>query len=276
MEVAGFRAGPGMGMLVKRTERLRAVLDLLAESGSVDIDDIVDRLGVSAATARRDLDALAAEQLLTRTRGGATAQSVAYDLPLRYKREQNAKQKQAIAKAASGLVPVGAVVGLTGGTTSTAVAGALAARADVAQPAAKHGLTVVTNAVNIAAELVMRPQIRTVVTGGVVQPRSYELVGPYSDEVLGQITLDFAFIGVNGVDPTFGATVHDEREAAINALMARRAERAVLVADSSKIGRRAFATVASLEAFEILVTDDGISDRHKTAFEDAGIHIVVA
>ncbi|WP_460520772.1 DeoR/GlpR family DNA-binding transcription regulator [Humibacter antri] len=261
---------------MKRTERLRAVLDLLAETGSVEIDEIVDRLGVSTATARRDLDALAAEQLLARTRGGATAQSVAYDLPLRYKREQNAKQKQAIAKAASDLVPMGAVVGLTGGTTSTAVAGALAARADLAQPSPRHGLTVVTNAINIAAELVMRPRIRTVVTGGVVQPRSYELVGPYSDEVLAQIAMDFAFIGVNGIDPVFGATVHDEREAAINALMARRAERAVVIADSSKIGTRAFATVASLEAFETLITDVGISDRHRAAFEVAGITVVVA
>ena len=259
-----------------RAERLRAVHDLLGESGSVEIGDIVSRLGVSVATARRDLDALATEQLLTRTRGGASARSVAYDLPLRYKREHNAAQKQAIARAASALVPVGAVVGLTGGTTSTGVAAALAVRTDIAQRAPQHGLTIVTNAVNIAAELAVRPQIRTVVTGGVVQSRSYELVGPYSDEVLGQITMDLAFIGVNGVDPAFGVTVHDEREAAVNALIARRAERAILVADSSKIGRRAFATVGLLSDFTTLITDDGITQGDRAAFESAGIEVVVA
>ncbi|WP_022900799.1 DeoR/GlpR family DNA-binding transcription regulator [Humibacter albus] len=261
---------------MKRAERLRAVLDLLAETGQIEVDDIVQRLGVSPATARRDLDALASQQLLSRTRGGATGQSVAYDLPLRYKREQNAAQKQAIAHAASALVPRGAVVGLCGGTTSTAVATALAERPDVAEPSSSPTLTVVTNAINIAAQLVMRPQIKVVMTGGVVHPRSYELVGPYTDAVLAQITLDFAFIGVNGVDPVFGATVHDEHEAAINALMARRSERSVLVTDSSKIGRRAFASVGRPGAFDTIITDDGITTKQLAAFEDSGVRVIVA
>ncbi|WP_243062553.1 DeoR/GlpR family DNA-binding transcription regulator [Humibacter sp. RRB41] len=260
---------------MKRSERHRAVLDLLAETGKVEVDEIVERLDVSPATARRDLDSLAAQQLLTRTRGGATGQSVAYDLPLRYKREQHTRQKEAIARAASALVPRGAVVGLSGGTTSTIVATALGARPDFADMSAHPSLTVVTNAINIAAQLVMRPQIKIVMTGGVVQARSYELVGPYTNAVLDQITMDFAFIGVNGVDPAFGATVHDEHEATVNALMARRAERPVLIADSSKIGRRAFAAVGDRRLFETLITDDGITDEQRASFEAAGVHVIV-
>lgn len=261
---------------MNRTERLRAILDLLAETGRIEVEEIVDRLDVSAATARRDLDALASQQLLTRTRGGATGQSVAYDLPLRYKREQHAPQKLAIAQAASGLVPMGAVVGLSGGTTSTAVADALGSRADIAEPSPHHSLTVVTNAINIAAQLIMRPQIRIVVTGGVVQSRSYELVGPYSDVVLEKITMDFAFVGVAGIDPVIGPTVRDEREAAVNGLMARRAEHAVVVADSSKIGRRAFATLGDETLFDTLITDDGITPDQRSAFEDAGLRVIIA
>lgn len=261
---------------MNRAERLRTVLDLLAETGQIEVDDIVERLGVSPATARRDLDALASQQLLSRTRGGATGQSVAYDLPLRFKRGQHAEEKQAIALAASAIVPRGSVVGLCGGTTSTAVATALGARPDVAEPSPRPTLTVVTNAINIAAQLLMRPQIKVVMTGGVVQPRSYELVGPYTDSVLAQITLDFAFIGVNGLDPRLGPTVHDEHEAAVNALMARRAERAVLVADSSKIGRRALAAVAEPGTFDTLITDDGITTSQLSAFENAGLRVIVA
>jgi DeoR family transcriptional regulator of aga operon len=261
---------------VNRSARLQAVLDLLAETGQIEVDDIVRRLEVSPATARRDLDALASQQLLSRTRGGATGQSVAYDLPLRYKREQHAEQKQAIAQAASALVPRGAVVGLCGGTTSTAVATALGTRPDLVEPSSRPALTVVTNAINIAAQLVMRPQIKVVMTGGVVQARSYELVGPYTDSVLGQITLDFAFIGVNGLDPVFGPTVHDEHEAAVNALMAERAERAVLVADASKIGRRAFASVGAPGAFDTFITDDGITTKQLSDFNDAGLRVIVA
>ncbi|MGH1525802.1 DeoR/GlpR family DNA-binding transcription regulator [Leifsonia sp. L25] len=261
---------------MNRAERLNAVLDLLADSGQVDVEDIVAKLDVSAATARRDLDALASQQLLTRTRGGAVGQSVAYDLPIRYKREQHAPEKLRIAQAASALVPRGAVVGLCGGTTSTAVATVLGARPDLMESSPHPNLTVVTNAINIAAQLVMRPQIKTVVTGGVVHARSYELVGPYSDVVLEKITMDIAFIGVNGIDPLVGATVHDEGEASVNSLMARRATRAVVVADSSKIGRKAFATLGGPKLLTTLITDDGITAEQRAAFVEAGFEVIVA
>jgi DeoR family transcriptional regulator of aga operon len=261
---------------MNRAERLNAVLDLLAESGQVDVEDIVAKLDVSAATARRDLDALASQQLLTRTRGGAVGQSVAYDLPIRYKREQHAPEKLRIAQAASALVPRGAVVGLCGGTTSTAIATVLGSRPDLMEPSPHPNLTVVTNAINIAAQLVMRPQIKTVVTGGVVHARSYELVGPYSDVVLEKITMDIAFIGVNGIDPVVGATVHDEGEASVNSLLARRATRAVVVADSSKIGRKAFATLGGPKLLTTLITDDGITAEQRAAFVEAGFEVIVA
>ena len=261
---------------MNRAERLIAVLDLLAETGQLEVEDIITKLNVSAATARRDLDTLAGQQLLTRTRGGAIGQSVAYDLPIRYKHEQHAPEKLQIAHAASALVPRGAVVGLCGGTTSTAIATVLGARADIMEASPHANLTVVTNAINIAAQLAMRPQIKTVVTGGVVHSRSYELVGPYSGVVLEKITMDIAFIGVNGIDPLVGATVHDEREAAVNTLMASRATRAVIVADSSKIGRNAFATIGGSRLFGTLITDAGITPDQIAAFADNGIDVIVA
>jgi DeoR family transcriptional regulator of aga operon len=263
-------------MSMNRSERLAAVLDLLAESGHLEVDDIITRLGVSAATARRDLDTLASQQLLTRTRGGATGQSVAYDLPLRYKREQNAPQKLRIARAASSLVARGAVVGLCGGTTSTAIAEVLSARPDIMEASPHATLTVVTNALNIAAQLAMRPQIKTVVTGGVVHSRSYELVGSYSDAVLQQVRLDIAFIGVNGIDPLAGPSVNDEREAAVNSLMTERAARAMIVADSSKIGRIAFAGLGALHRFDGLITDPGITPEQLAAFADQNFEVIVA
>jgi len=176
---------------MNRATRLIAVLDLLAETGAADVEDLVTKFGVSAATARRDLDTLASQQLVTRTHGGAIGQSmVAYDLPIRYKQELHAQEKLRIAQAASALVKRGDVIGLGGGTTSTAVANVLSARSDLMDSSPTPNLTVVTNAINIAAQLVMRPQIKTVVTGGVVHARSYELVGPYSDVVLEKITMD--------------------------------------------------------------------------------------
>ena len=261
---------------MNRAERLSAVLDLLAEDGQIEVDQIVDRLGVSPATARRDLDALAHQQLLTRTRGGAVAHSVAYDLPIRYKNQQNPAAKAAIARAASDLVPRGAVIGLCGGTTATAIADALMSRADIMEPSHGPSLTVVTNAINIAMQLAMRPQIKTVVTGGVVHARSYELVGAYADAVLGNITLDLAFIGVNGVDAVVGPTSHDEREAAVNALMASRATNAVLVADASKIDKRAFAAIGHRRLFSTIITDAGATLEQRQRLTDGGYDVIVA
>ena len=109
---------------MKRATRLNAILELLAEHGEVSVEGLVDRFEASAATIRRDLDSLAEQRLLTRTHGGAVAQSVAYELPVRYKSHLRTEQKERIALAARELVPPGAVVGLSGGTTTTALAAA--------------------------------------------------------------------------------------------------------------------------------------------------------
>jgi DeoR family transcriptional regulator, aga operon transcriptional repressor len=260
---------------MNRTERLNTILNLLAESGQIEVDEIVEKLAVSPATARRDLDGLAAQRLLSRTRGGAVKGSVAYDLPGRYNRDDNALQKQLIAQTASSLIPYGAVVGLSGGTTNTAIAQVLSTRADLNVPSNRPALTVVTNAINIAAQLAVRPNIKIMVTGGIVNARSYELVGPFAEATLQKVALDLAFIGVNGADPMLGPTVNDEGEATVNALMARRASEAYMVADSSKIGQRSFATMSGF-AFRNLITDAGITPAHKTAFETSGVKVIIA
>ncbi|WP_314097945.1 DeoR/GlpR family DNA-binding transcription regulator [Microbacterium foliorum] len=258
---------------MKRAARLNAILDRLAADGEVNVDELVDRFGASAATTRRDLDALAEQRLLTRTHGGAVAHSVAYELPIRYKSHQRTQQKESIAQAAAALVAPGMVVGLSGGTTTTAIAAALAARDDLA---VGPGITVVTNAVNIAAQLATRPDIKVVVTGGVIHSRSYELVGPFVEQLLRGVRLDIAFIGVNGMDAAAGATTQDEREAAVNRMMAERARRAVVVTDSSKLGTVAFAAVGGAELFPVLLTDDGADAATLADLRAAGYEVLTS
>lgn len=257
---------------MNRAARLTAILDLLGAQGEVSVDELVDRFGASAATTRRDLDSLAERRLLTRTHGGAVAQSVAYELPIRYKSHQRTAEKERIAAAAAALVEPGWVVGLSGGTTTTAIAAALAARDDLTT----RGITVVTNAVNIAGQLAMRPEFKVVVTGGVIHSRSFELVGPFVEQLLAGIRLDVAFIGVNGLDATYGATTHDEAEAAVNRMMAERAERAVIVADSSKFGASAFAHVGGVEQFPLVLTDARVDAAQRAALEAAGYEVRIA
>jgi DeoR family transcriptional regulator, aga operon transcriptional repressor len=260
---------------VNRYERLNTLLRLVSERGRVEVEGVADELDVSAATIRRDLDHLAQQQLLTRTRGGAVAHAVSYDLPLRYKTARHASEKQRIARAAMGLVAPSMVVGLNGGTTTTEVARAIATRADV-NSGGGGALTIVTNALNIANELVVRPHVKLVVTGGVARPQSYELIGPLAEGVLEEITLDTAFLGVDALDLEVGASAHHEGEASINRLMAGRARRVVVVADGSKLGAHAFARICPLEDIDVLITSGTAPDDFVRSCEDVGVQVIRA
>ncbi|MEV1054526.1 DeoR/GlpR family DNA-binding transcription regulator [Streptomyces sp. NPDC049887] len=259
---------------MSRDARWKALLELLVEQGRLDVEEAAATLDVSAATIRRDLDRLAEQQMLVRTRGGAVVHGVSYELPLRYKASRHAAEKQRISAAVAELISPGEAVGFTGGTTTTEVARALAARPDLAS--GTPALTIVTNALNIANELAIRPQFKIVVTGGVARPQSFELIGPLADGVLGQITLDVAVLGVNAFDVAHGAAAHDEDEAAINRLLCERARRVVVAADSTKLGTRAFARICATEQVDTLVTDSAVSDRTVAGFTEAGVTVVRA
>jgi len=229
-----------------RSARLSAILEQLADGGSVAVAQLADALSVSPATIRRDLAMLEEQRLLERMHGGAVGRAVAYELPLRYKSVRHGDEKRRIALEAASRVTESMAVGLTGGTTATEVAKALADR---------HDLTIVTNALNIASELAIRPDVKLVVTGGVARSQSYELSGPIAETTLAGLNLDVAFIGVDGIEAKAGCTTYQEIEAHTNGVMIEQARRVVVVADGSKIGRAAFARICPLSAVDELITD---------------------
>lgn len=259
-----------------RYARWNALLELLTENGRVSVEEAASRLGVSQATIRRDFDQLAQQQMIVRTRGGAVANGVSYDLPLRYKTAKHSAEKQRIGAAAAALVAPGTVVGLNGGTTTTEVARALAVRPDLNAGGEGAQLTVVTNALNIANELLVRSRMKIVVAGGVVRPQSFELVGPLGGALLREVTLDIALLGVDAIDVQLGAAAHHEGEAAMNNLMVARAKRVVIIADSSKLGKHAFARICPIERVETLVTDSNAEPATVAAFREAGVHVICA
>jgi DeoR family transcriptional regulator of aga operon len=134
----------------------------------------------------------------------------------------------------------------------------------------------VTNALNIATELAVRQHIKMVTTGGVARPQSYELTGPLATSVLEQVSLDVAILGVDGINAVTGATAHHEGEASTNWLMARQARKVIIVADSSKVGERAFARICGPADIDVLVTDTGIAARDVVALQEAGVEVVTA
>lgn len=255
---------------MSRHERLSAILSMIVEEGSVHIDDIIERLGVSAATARRDLDLLAEQQLVTRTRGGASANPTSAQLPLRYRTTRMGEEKARIAREAARMVRPGDVVGLNGGTTTTEVSREIALLPDLTDP--ENPVTVVTNAVNIASELTVRQAVRVVVTGGVARSRSYELTGPLADLILPQISIGTLFLGVDGLD-LIGAYASHEGEAAVNSALVRAARRVVVVTDHTKLGNSAFAIICKAADIDLLLTDTGAAQDDVAAMRDAGIEV---
>lgn len=235
------------------SSRWAAVLDLLATRGRLSVSETAVQLRVSEATVRRDFTELARRQLVTRHHGGVVATSVAYELPYRYRSSQADDGLERIAAHAASLVRPGEVVALNGGTTTTATARALTAREELA---GENGtaFTLVTNALNIAAEAVLRPHVRCVSLGGVARPESYEVSGPLAAQVVAQLWFDVAIVGVNALSAAEGATCKDEDEAAVVRAMVERSKRVVAVAGAEKLGARTFAAICPAERITTLVT----------------------
>jgi DeoR family transcriptional regulator of aga operon len=253
---------------MRQEERLGLILDQLARKGTLGVADLAAELGVSAASVRRDLELLEEQHLLSRTHGGAMANTLAYELPLRYRGGRQKEEKRRIAAMAVTRLGEGVVsLGLTGGTTTTEVARALANLA---------GLTIVTNALNIASELAMRPNLKLIVTGGTARSESYELVGPLAEASLDGLYLDMAIVGVDGISAKGGLTTHHDVEAHTNRALIEHARRVIVVADGSKVGRMAFARICPIAEVHELITDGSADADELEQLRETGITVTIA
>ena len=249
---------------MRQAERLSFILERLATSGAVGVVELAAALNVSTASIRRDLQVLSDQRLLSRTHGGAIAHGVLYELPLRYRSSKNEPEKSQVAAEAAERVTEGMSVGLTGGTTTTKVARAIAGN---------RQLTVVTNSLSIASELAVRPDLKLVVTGGVARSASYELVGPIADRSLADINLDLAIVGVDGIAADAGLTTHHEIEAQTNRVLIDRAAHVIVVADASKIGKVAFARICEVGRVDELITNESADKTAVAALAQAGLRV---
>lgn len=258
-----------------RQQRLNALLELISDRGDASIAEITETLGISAATARRDLGSLADQRLVTRTHGGAAALGAGYELPLQYKIARQADAKISIAAAVCELVNPGDSVGLNGGTTTTEVARSLAKIDRFVLSDNQVGLTIVTNALNIAYELSVRSHVKIVVTGGIARRQSYELVGSLVGAALRDVALDLAILGVDGLSAQFGATTLHEGEAEVSREFARVAKTVVVVADSTKLNHVTFARICTLTEIDVLVTDAPVPEPLAEALAEARVRVIV-
>src|ERR1035437_8341602 len=253
---------------MRQEERLSLILERLSQTGSVGVSGVAAELGVSTASVRRDLQLLEEQHLLSRTHGGAVANATVYELPLRYRSGSHKDEKRRTAALAAERVDdTVSTVGMTGGTTTTEVARRLADRL---------GLTVVTNALNIASDLALHPDIKLIVTGGTARSESYELVGPLAESTLANLNLDIVVVGVDGISVDGGLTTYHEVEAATNRAMIGRARRVIVVADGSKVGKLALARICDVEAVDELITDASADAAELARLEATGVTVTQA
>jgi DeoR family transcriptional regulator, aga operon transcriptional repressor len=237
----------------------------IVEQTSLDVAALADMFEVSQATVRRDLETLEQQRLVHRTHGGATTHAAFHDLPLSYKTAQDLPEKRRIADHALTLLDRARVIGVTGGTTVTEFARRLSGA---------EGLTVVTNALNIAVELSPQPRLRVFAAGGEVRGSSQEAVGPSAEAFLAGYNLDIAFLGVDGVDAEAGCTNYDPVGARVNALMRERARVTAVLADATKITRVALAPVCAMADVDVLVTDSRADRAAVEAIRRRGCDVV--
>lgn len=250
-------------------ERQKIILEILEKSKKVEVAELSNLLGVSEMTIRRDLDKLEQAGYLTRIFGGATLTNhpIALQLSFAEKVTVNEKEKIAIAKVAASMIQDGDTIGLSAGTTCFQIARYFPSRQNV---------TVVTNAINIAMELVNKGGVKLIVTSGYILERSFALVGPFAECVLDQIHINKLFLGATGVSVERGITTQDLLEASMYKAMIRSSERVIVVADHSKIGVVSLAPILPIDKVSRLITDSGIAEDDLIRLENSGLEICLA
>jgi DeoR family transcriptional regulator of aga operon len=241
------------------SERRRALLQRAREMGYIDAGSLAHVFGVDSSTIRRDLAQLTRAGLIRRTHGGVLPADpgTVIDTPYAVRQNENLEAKQAIARAAVDLVQDGQIVILDNGSTTYQVASELRRR---------RNLTIITNDLLVAVRTAGHPTNRLHMTGGVLLDTVYTLVGPAAVAAFDGLHADWAFLGAESIDAEAGVTNINVVEIPIKHAMMAAAAKTVFVADSTKFGRRSFATVCQLSQADLILTDDGLAIESRAAF----------
>lgn len=248
-------------------KRQETILQLIADQGVVTVSELCDILGVSDMTVRRDLSSLESANLLQRIHGGAVSvRGRSYEPPLLSRFQESEVVKQAIGMHAASLVEEGDSIALDVGTTTLEMSRYLTTLRDI---------TVVTASLPIANVLVDQPNIRLILTGGILRREEQSLIGAIAEHTFTNYFVDKAFIGIGGVDLDVGLTEYNVEDAKIKSHMIQSSQRRYLLADSSKFGRRKFVHVVPLSEIHEIITDKGLAEDYQKELEKrVKLHVV--
>jgi DeoR family transcriptional regulator of aga operon len=248
-------------------ERRQHILSLAQQNGRVLVEELSETLGISRITIRKDLDFLERRGVLQRTHGGALLpqSGTIFDPTLKEKEGRHSEEKRRIAVAAASLVQEGQCILLDSGTTTTVIAKTLMQFSR---------LTIITNAVNIAAEL-SGTNFDVILTGGTLRKNSFSLVGPLAEEVLRDMYADILFLGVDGFDLEIGLTTPNLMESRVNRAMVKAASKTIAVCDSTKFNRRSLSKIVDVTAIHHVITDSDLSAATAESIRNLNIELTL-
>jgi DeoR family transcriptional regulator of aga operon len=259
--------------LIKRAtmtkeERHSAILDSLLKQGSVLVTDLASSLEVSSVTIRKDLTELEKEGKLYRSHGKAILiNPFTNNRTVSEKEKLNTEEKRLIGIEAAKLITPDDSIVLASGTTIHALARNL-------HPTSR--LTVVTASLQEAEALAPLDNVELIQLGGIVRHTSLSVVGKYAEMILSGFSFSKLYLGVDGIDPEFGLSTTDMREAEINRAMMKAAQKTIVLADSTKFGKRGFAKICNLEDVDMIITDNWMPQQLRDQIEELGIDLVIA
>ena len=248
--------------------RQSQLLDEVQRRGSVTVEALAERFGVTLQTVRRDVKLLAEAGLLARFHGGvrppgSTTENIAY----RQRQALNAEGKQRIARAVAARVPNGCSLLINLGTTTEAVAAELLRH---------QGLRVITNNLQVATILAGNPDCEVIVAGGVVRHRDRGVVGEATADFIRQFRVDIGLIGISGIEPDGSLRDFDYREVKVAQTIMAQSREVWMVADQGKFNRPAMVELARLDQLDLLFTDAPPPDPYPALLAEAGVHLEIA
>ncbi|XKM12945.1 DNA-binding transcriptional repressor [Orbaceae bacterium ac157xtp] len=252
---------------MKVKKRQAGILDYLQSNGHTTVDDLAKVFETTGTTIRKDLTQLADSNLVIRTYGGAILNREVDDQPIDHKTFINTAIKQKIAHEAAKLIQEGDSVIFDSGSTVAQMIPSLAKY---------NNLTVMTNSLYMVNELVSLNNDQTIIlTGGTYRRKSASF---HSNDTLAELafsayTFDMLFMGTDGVDLVGGITTFNESYHG-SVAMCKAAEKVILLADSSKFGRRTPNVVCGLGTIDTIITDSGLDNKYYDALTKLGINVI--
>ncbi|MEF9923180.1 MAG: DeoR/GlpR family DNA-binding transcription regulator [Muribaculaceae bacterium] len=251
-----------------KEERHSIILDMLITQNSILVNDLADKLDVSSVTIRKDLTELEKDKKLYRSHGSAILiDPYINNRTINEKEKLYSEEKRLIGKEAAALITKDDSILIASGTTVRALANAI-------QPHNK--LTVITASLQIAEILSLNEDIDIIQLGGMLRHSSISVVGQYAEHILVNFSCSKLFLGVDGIDLDFGITTTNLMEATLNKEMINASQKIIVLADSSKFGRKGFSKIADMQEIDIIITDSNVPPAVVRRIEEMGIEIIIA